>query len=75
MLLAATSDYFRAMLCGPMRESKKDCVDLKDLTAEALEHIIDFMYSGEMVLDMENLMETLHAASHLQVHTNKLFIS
>ena len=29
ILLAAMSDYFRAMFLGPMRESKENSVDLK----------------------------------------------
>ena len=69
ILLAATSDYFRAMLQGPMRESKEDEVDLKGLTADALGPIIDFMYSGILQLDFDNLIEVLNAASHLQVNT------
>lgn len=69
ILLAATSDYFRAMLQGPMRESKEDSVDLKGLTADSLEPIIDFMYSGSLHFDFDNLIEILNAASHLQVNS------
>ncbi len=51
------------------KESKEDCVDLKGLTSEALEKIIDFIYSGEMEFEFDNLTEMLNASSHLQVHT------
>ena len=57
------------MLQGPMRESKEDSVDLKGLTADSLEQTIDFMYSGSLQFDLDNLIEILNAASHLQVHT------
>ena len=67
ILLAATSDYFRAMLLGPTKESKENTVDMKGLSSSALQYMIDFIYSGEMELDFENLIETLNAASHLQV--------
>ncbi len=67
ILLAATSDYFRVMLQGPMRESQEHFVDLKSLTADALQQIVDFMYSGEMTLQFDNLEEILNAANHLQV--------
>ena len=40
---------------------------MKGLSSAALEHMIDFIYTGEMELDYENLLETLNAASHLQV--------
>ncbi len=69
ILLAATSDYFRVMLAGPMKESKENQVDLKALSADALQLIIDFIYSGEMELDLENLMDVLNAGSHLQVQS------
>ena len=67
LLLAATSDYFRVMFSGPMIESKENFVDLKGLSAEAVEHIVGFMYSGELELTNDNLCEVLNAASHLQV--------
>ena len=67
--MAATSDYFRAMLQGAMRESQEERVDLKGLTACALDSIITFLYSGSMDLDSDNLTEVLNAASHLQVPT------
>ena len=66
-MLAATSDYFRVMLQGPMREPQEHFVDLKSLTSDALQQIIDFMYSGEMTFNFDNLIEILNAANHLQV--------
>ncbi|KAL3848251.1 hypothetical protein ACJMK2_019120 [Sinanodonta woodiana] len=66
-LLAATSDYFRVMFGGVMAESKQDTVDLKGVTADGLQHIIDFIYSGEMALHLDNLTEIINTASHLQV--------
>ena len=50
MLLAGMSDYFRAMLLGPMKESQESHVDLKALTAESLQLIVNFLYSGVMHL-------------------------
>ena len=66
-LLAASSDYFRAMLQGVMRETKEECVDLKGLTAAALRQMLDFLYSGELELDFDNLIEVLNAASRADV--------
>ncbi|XP_046374549.1 kelch-like protein 9 isoform X2 [Haliotis cracherodii] len=66
-LLAATSDYFRVMFGGVMAESKQDTVDLKGVTADGLQQVIDFIYSGEMALHYENLTEIINTASHLQV--------
>lgn len=67
VLLAATSDYFRAMLCGGMRESTENRVELKGVSADSLGQILDFLYSGSLRLDADNLSDLLNAASHLQV--------
>ncbi|KAK0066430.1 kelch-like protein 36 [Biomphalaria pfeifferi] len=66
-LLAATSDYFRVMFKGVMAESRQDTVDLKGVSADGLQQVIDFIYSGEMTLSGENLTEVINTASHLQV--------
>ena len=67
MLLAATSDYFKAMLCGRLKESSQNHVHLKGVTADVLENILNFLYSGSLRLDLSNLGDVLNAASHLQV--------
>ena len=67
--MAATSDYFRVMFSGPMVESTEQHVDLKGLTAESLDTIINFMYKGQISLNMDNLTEILNGACHLQVHS------
>lgn len=69
VLLAASSEYFRAMLRGYMKESKEDSVDLRGITAASLEMIVDFIYSGKMDLDLECLIDVLNAANHLQIQT------
>ena len=66
-LLASTSDFFRAMLCGSMKESKENSVELGAVRASSLQTIVDFIYSGEMLLDTDSLVETLDAANQLQV--------
>ncbi|KAH3827789.1 kelch-like protein 26 [Dreissena polymorpha] len=68
-LLAATSDYFRVMLSGVNTESQQNLVDLKAVSVEGLQHVLDFIYSGEMYLHLDNLTEVINTASHLQVHS------
>lgn len=67
VLLAATSEYFRVMFRGLMQESRQDSVDLKGVTADGLQHILQFIYSGELTLHYDNLTEIINTASHLQV--------
>lgn len=66
-MLTAASDYFRVMFMGNMKESNENVVDLKGITANSLQQIIDFIYTGELELSFHNLTEILNAASHLQV--------
>jgi len=67
VLLAATSEYFRAMLRMFMKETKEDSVDLQDLTAPSLQTIVDFIYSGRMTLTLDRLPDVVAAANHLRV--------
>ncbi|GAB1609959.1 kelch-like protein 9 [Argonauta hians] len=67
-LLAASSDYFYAMLTGSMKESREDSVTLHGLTAVGVRAIIDFAYTGLLGITSENIDDILLAASHLQVN-------
>ncbi|XP_060580552.1 LOW QUALITY PROTEIN: BTB/POZ domain-containing protein 9-like, partial [Ruditapes philippinarum] len=54
VILAARSEYFRAMLFGGLRESQPGTseVKLQDTSAKAFEAVLKYMYTGKM-----NLME------------------
>ena len=68
-VLAAVSDYFRAMLTGSMLEARQDHVDLKGVTANAVKLLLDFAYTGELLLNLDDVMEVLAGACHLQMRT------
>lgn len=67
VILSAASDYFRAMFTDPMLESKSNEISLSLLTAEALEVILDYIYTSEIDLCIENAFDVLQAASYLQI--------
>ncbi|KAH3769879.1 kelch-like protein 13 isoform X2 [Dreissena polymorpha] len=67
VVMASCSDYFRVMLTGEMRESREGRVDLKGVSANGLQVVIEFAYTGLMELTVENVEEVLSAATHLQV--------
>ncbi|XP_036884816.1 kelch-like protein 26 isoform X1 [Sturnira hondurensis] len=67
VVLAACSDYFRAMFTGGMREASQDIIELKGLSARGLRHIIDFAYSAEVTLDLDCVQDVLGAAVFLQM--------
>merc|ERR1712227_868647 len=66
-LLASVSDYFRAMFCSGMREATSSAVSLQGISAEGLRKIVEFIYSGEVQIGMDDVEEILDAATHLQM--------
>ncbi|XP_028392802.1 kelch-like protein 17 [Dendronephthya gigantea] len=60
-VLAASSDYFKAMFSSPFADSETS-VKLEGLTAKAIELILDFMYIGEIEITEDNLEEILVAS-------------
>ena len=66
-IMVASSDYFRAMLMGGMRESKEEKAELKGLTSDGLEAMINYAYTGSFCVTVDNLDEILQAATHLQM--------
>ena len=65
--LAATSDYFFAMLTGDMQESRRDSVELKAISAQGLEPLLQFVYTGKFELTEDNVIDVVAAAHHLQI--------
>ncbi|CAF0789636.1 unnamed protein product [Rotaria sp. Silwood1] len=73
-VLVASSDYFEAMISrSGMQEATADTIELKDITANGLRAVLEFIYTGELSLSIENIAEVLRAVTHLQVnHAIKL---
>ncbi|POM73694.1 hypothetical protein PHPALM_9441 [Phytophthora palmivora] len=61
-ILAASSPPFRAMLTGNMRESSRRDVELHDIEPMIVEKMLLFMYTGDVVLDLESVLGLLIAA-------------
>ena len=57
-VLVASSDYFEAMISrSGMQEATADTIELKDITANGLRAVLDFIYTGELTLSIENIGE------------------
>ncbi|XP_029981654.1 kelch-like protein 9 isoform X1 [Sphaeramia orbicularis] len=67
VIMASSSDYFKAMFTGGMREQEMKEIKLHGVTKLGLRNIIDFIYTSKVSLDMGNLQDTLEAANFLQV--------
>ncbi|XP_077997563.1 kelch-like protein 26 [Glandiceps talaboti] len=67
IVLAACSDFFKAMFTTGMKECNQSVIQLKGVSATGLQVVLESMYSGEIDLDLEHLDEVIATASYLQV--------
>uniref|UniRef100_A0A6Q2YRZ0 BTB domain-containing protein n=1 Tax=Esox lucius TaxID=8010 RepID=A0A6Q2YRZ0_ESOLU len=66
-VLAACSDFFRAMFEVDMRECGDGMVTLSNQSPDAVRYFLDFCYSGKIVITQENIDMLFQLASFLQV--------
>lgn len=66
-MLAAGTDYFRALFCGGLRESSEDVVLLRSVASWVLRHLLDFIYSGQLQLSCRNVWDLTEAATQFQL--------
>jgi len=63
VVLAANSDYFRAMFLNEMKEAEENEVTIDDVDPYIMKLIIDFCYTQRISLNEENYLDVLSAAS------------
>lgn len=66
-VLAANSSFFLAMFTTEMLEKDKARVSLKNISAGAMESLLEFMYTGQIQIHVENVFKLLEASSFLFV--------
>lgn len=66
-ILSASSSYFLAMFTHQLLESEQEVVEMKDMDPEILSALVDFSYTGNITVTVENVQEILSAASLLQI--------
>ncbi|XP_041460015.1 kelch-like protein 12 isoform X2 [Lytechinus variegatus] len=66
-ILAACSDYFCAMFTNQMSESSQSVVELRGLKATTMEVLLEFIYTEQVDVTVENVQELLPAACLLQL--------
>ncbi|PIO56708.1 BTB/POZ domain protein, partial [Teladorsagia circumcincta] len=66
-VLAAYSNYFKAMFTNDMIESRSREVEMVDMKASSLEALVDFCYTGKITINDKNVLSILQTADVLQL--------
>lgn len=67
IILCCFSEYFCALFTDPMIESKASKICLSMLTANGLRTILDYIYTSEINVSVENVVDVIQAATYLQI--------
>ena len=67
IVLSASSSYFQVMFTSGMAESYLDRVEIHGIHADIFGTILDFIYTGEVQVNEENVQQLLPASKMLQV--------
>ncbi|XP_062864855.1 kelch-like protein 33 isoform X2 [Trichomycterus rosablanca] len=67
IVLAAGGDYFRALLCGGLRESNEEVVRLRGVASPVLRSLLEFIYTGQLRLNWRNVWELTEATLQFQL--------
>ena len=68
-VIAAASDFFKTMLSGSLKESQENFVELKGVSKDGFEPILNHIYTNSPLdLTKDNVIDTLSAASILQIN-------
>lgn len=67
-VLAASSPYFQAMFTGGLCEKNQRSVELHAISSHIFEFLLDFIYSGKILINSNNVQELMVAADMLQLN-------
>ena len=67
MVLACYSKFFESMFLLPLKRKKQSRVEIKTFDGIAVKHIIDYIYSGSIHININNVLTLLGTADFLQV--------
>jgi hypothetical protein len=62
-VLACRSEVFRSMLCSHMQEEVLNTVHMGGFSAEAVESMIEYLYTGSLTTDTHHVLELLYLSS------------
>ena len=70
-ILASCSDYFHAMFNGNMKESREKVVTLNGVDPDIMRHVLRYIYTGEIILQPDNVELVLQAANLMLIKSLK----
>ncbi|XP_060762040.1 kelch-like protein 24a [Neoarius graeffei] len=66
-MLSACSGYFRAMFCNDHRESRQTLVEISGVQADAMEVLLQYVYTGRATITTQNVQYLFETSSLFQV--------
>ena len=73
LVLSCYSTYFEGMFKLQMRERYENIIEIKTIDWRELRALIDFIYTGSIKINEQNVMKLLSGADYLQLHEVKEF--
>ena len=73
LVLACYSKFFESMFLSRMKEQYQSEVEIHQFDGKIVKSLIDFMYSGKIDIDSDNVMKLITVADFLQMEDTKEF--
>ncbi|CAF1493739.1 unnamed protein product [Adineta steineri] len=68
IILASSSPYFQALLTHTFKENKLDSIELRDIDSDIFSLLLNYIYSGKIELDDNNVEDILVASDMFQLN-------
>ncbi|XP_053184696.1 kelch-like protein 6 [Scomber japonicus] len=65
-ILAAASQYFRAMFCSGLKESHEERVEIRGLDSGTMRSLLEYTYTSQALFTFSNVQRILEAACQFQ---------
>ncbi|XP_030072821.1 LOW QUALITY PROTEIN: kelch-like protein 6 [Microcaecilia unicolor] len=66
VVLAAASNYFRAMFCNDLKEKHEQKIPIHGVDADSMQLLLDYTYTSKVQITKHNVQKILEAASLFQ---------
>ncbi|CAH1263835.1 KLHL24 [Branchiostoma lanceolatum] len=66
-VLAACSEYFHAMFCNGLRESKEHKVTIHEVSTGTLQLLVDYAYTSKVTVTEDNAVKLMKATNFFQI--------